>query len=66
MLSSGCLGITHYQLAKGHHPPFPMQPRLTSRRLKVTSSLLQKLSAKAGYMSSTSSRSVRWILCRSQ
>lgn len=32
----------------------------------MTSSLLQKLSAKAGYMSSTSSRSARWILCRSQ
>lgn len=65
-LSASCLGITSYQLDKGHHPPWPTQPRLTSRKLKVTSSLLQKLSAKAGYMSSTSSRSARWILCRSQ
>lgn len=39
---------------------------LTSRRLKVISRLLQKLSEKAGYMSRTSSRSSRWILCKSQ
>lgn len=39
---------------------------LTSRRLKVISRLDQKWSENSGYMSSTSSRSSRWILCRSQ
>lgn len=48
------------------HPHSPLGPPLTSRRLKVISRVPQKRSENSGYMSSTSSRSSRRILCRSQ